>query len=90
MVQVFQQTDWSGGSGQTGPISNPGNKFDTADANINYASTACTPTLDSSVTFGYNASCVLSSSGTYIYATATFTLPAILHHVLVALISAFV
>jgi len=37
--QVFQQTDWSGGSGQTGPISNPGNKFDTADSNINYAST---------------------------------------------------
>jgi len=37
--QVFQQTDWSGGSGQTGPISNPGNKFDTTDSNINYAST---------------------------------------------------
>jgi len=37
--QVFQQTDWSGGSGQTGPISNPGNEFDTADSNINYAST---------------------------------------------------
>lgn len=38
--QVFQQTDWSGGSGQTGPISNPGNEFDAADSNINYASTA--------------------------------------------------
>jgi len=37
--QVFQQTDWSGGSGQTGPISNSGNEFDTADSNINYAST---------------------------------------------------
>jgi hypothetical protein len=37
--QTFWQTDWSGGSGQTGPISNPGNKFDTADSNINYAST---------------------------------------------------
>ncbi|MFA5392118.1 MAG: hypothetical protein WC306_00275 [Candidatus Paceibacterota bacterium] len=37
--QVFQQTDWSEGSGQTGPISNSGNKFDTADSNINYAST---------------------------------------------------
>jgi len=37
--QVFQQTDWSGGSGQTGPISNPGNRFDTADSNINCAST---------------------------------------------------
>ena len=38
--KVLHQTDgWSGGSGQTGPISNPGNKFDTADSNINYAST---------------------------------------------------
>ena len=37
--KVFHQTDWSGGEGQTGPISNPGNKFDTADSNINYAST---------------------------------------------------
>jgi len=37
--KVFHQTDWSGGSGQVGPISNPGNKFDTADSNINYAST---------------------------------------------------
>ena len=37
--QVFQQTDWSGGSGQTGPISNSGNEFDTADSNVNYAST---------------------------------------------------
>jgi len=37
--KVLHQTDWSGGSGQAGPISNPGNKFDTADSNINYAST---------------------------------------------------
>ena len=37
--KVLHQTDWSEGSGQTGPISNPGNKFDTADSNINYAST---------------------------------------------------
>jgi len=37
--KVFQQTDWSGGSGQTGPLPNPGNKFYTADSNINYAST---------------------------------------------------
>ena len=37
--QTFHQADWSGGSGQTGPIPNPGNKFDTADSNINYAST---------------------------------------------------
>jgi len=37
--KVLHQTDWSGGEGQTGPISNPGNKFDSADSNINYAST---------------------------------------------------
>ncbi len=37
--QVIQQTDWAGGPGQTGPIPNPGNKFDTSDSNINYAST---------------------------------------------------
>ena len=37
--QTFWQTDWSGGSGQTGPIPNPGNRFDAADSNINYAST---------------------------------------------------
>jgi len=37
--QTFWQTDWSGGGGQTGPISNTSNKFDTADANINYATT---------------------------------------------------
>ena len=36
---TFAQTDWSGGSGQSGPISTPNNKFDTADSNINYAST---------------------------------------------------
>ncbi len=29
--RVFQQTDWSGGSGQTGPVPNPGNKFDSSD-----------------------------------------------------------
>ncbi len=36
--QVLQQTDWSGGPGQTGPLPNSGNKFDTS-TNINYAST---------------------------------------------------
>ncbi|HPP64901.1 MAG TPA: hypothetical protein PK418_01860 [Candidatus Paceibacterota bacterium] len=36
--QVLQQTDWSGGPGQTGPIPNSGNKFDTS-TNIDYAST---------------------------------------------------
>ncbi|MDD3427591.1 MAG: prepilin-type N-terminal cleavage/methylation domain-containing protein [Caldisericia bacterium] len=37
--QIFHQTDWSEGSGQAGPISNPGNLFASADSNINYAST---------------------------------------------------
>ena len=37
--QVLNQTDWSGGPNQTGPIPYPGNKFDSADSNINYAST---------------------------------------------------
>lgn len=36
--KALNQTDWSGGSGQIGPISNPYNKFDTS-SNINYAST---------------------------------------------------
>jgi len=33
--QVFNQTDWSGGSGQTWPVVNPGNRFDTASSLIN-------------------------------------------------------
>lgn len=37
--KTLLQTDWSEGDGQTGPISNPGDKFDSADSNINYAST---------------------------------------------------
>jgi len=37
--QVLNQTDWSGGPNQTGPIPYPDNKFDSADSNINYAST---------------------------------------------------
>ena len=37
--KVLYQTDWSGGGGRTGPIPSLGNKFDTADSNINYAST---------------------------------------------------
>jgi len=48
--KVFQQTDWSGGSGQTGPIPNPGNKFDSSD-NIDYSTsgqiTMATTTSDS-------------------------------------------
>jgi hypothetical protein len=37
--QTFHQTDWSEGNGQAGPIPNPGSLFDSADSNINYAST---------------------------------------------------
>jgi len=37
--------------------------------------TACTNNLGSSVTFGYDASCVLSSSGIYIYTTTAITAP---------------
>ena len=37
--QVLNQADWSGGPNQTGPIPYPDNKFDSADSNINYAST---------------------------------------------------
>jgi type II secretory pathway pseudopilin PulG len=37
--QAFHQTDWSEGGGQAGPIPNPGSLFDSADSNINYAST---------------------------------------------------
>jgi len=48
--KVFHQTDWSGGEGQTGPISNPGNKFDTADSNINYASTTGQITMTTATT----------------------------------------
>ncbi len=48
--KVLHQTDWSGGEGQTGPISNPGNKFDTADSNINYASTTGQITMTAATT----------------------------------------
>ena len=48
--KVLHQTDWSGGEGQTGPISNPGNKFDTADSNINYASTTGQITMTTATT----------------------------------------
>jgi len=37
--QAIHQTDWSGGDGQTGPTANPGDTFDSADVNINHAST---------------------------------------------------
>ena len=36
--KTLHQEDWSGGNGQTGPISNPGDKFDSS-SNIDYAST---------------------------------------------------
>jgi hypothetical protein len=58
--QVFQQTDWSGGSGQTGPISNPGNKFDTS-SNINYSSTTGQITLATTTSAGELTSSILDT-----------------------------
>ena len=51
--QVMHQTDWSGGSGQTGPLPNPGNKFD-SQTNIEYSTvgqiTMATTTSDAELT----------------------------------------
>ena len=47
--KTLHQTDWSGGSGQTGPISNAGNKFDTF-SNIDYASTTGQITMTTATT----------------------------------------
>lgn len=47
--KTLHQTDWSGGSGQTGPIPNPGNKFDTF-SNIDYASTTGQITMTTATT----------------------------------------
>ena len=47
--KTFHQTDWSGGSDQTGPISNTGNKFDTF-SNIDYASTTGQITMTTATT----------------------------------------
>ena len=47
--KTLHQTDWSGGSGQTGPISNPGNEFDTS-SNINHASTTGQITMTTATT----------------------------------------
>jgi len=58
--QVFHQTDWSGGSGQTGPISNPGNKFDTS-SNINYSSTTGQITLATTTSAGELTSSILDT-----------------------------
>lgn len=53
---VFHQTDWVGGSGQAGPISNPGTKYDTATnitdsaaGQITMATTTSDGTLISSI-----------------------------------------
>ena len=35
--QVFQQTDWLGGSGQTGPITTPNSQYDSATSISNPA-----------------------------------------------------
>jgi len=58
--QVFQQTDWSGGSGQTGPISNPGNKFATS-TNINCTSTPDQITLAATTSPGELISSILDT-----------------------------
>jgi hypothetical protein len=54
--QTFHQTDWSEGEGQTGPIPNPGNSFDsesnidfTTEGQITMATTTSDGTLVSSV-----------------------------------------
>ena len=54
--KVFHQTDWSGGSGVTGPVSNPSNKYDTSTnikistiGQITMATTTPDGTLTSSI-----------------------------------------
>jgi prepilin-type N-terminal cleavage/methylation domain-containing protein len=37
--RVFNQTDWSGGSGQEGPLTDPNNKFASSTSNIDFVST---------------------------------------------------
>ena len=36
---IFIQTDWSGGGGQTGPITSINNQFDTSTSNIDFSTT---------------------------------------------------
>lgn len=59
----------------TSPDSKDQNCNGTADEVDTGYCTACTYNLGTSVTFGYNASCVLSSSGTYIYTRTAITAP---------------
>ena len=58
--KVMQQTDWSGGSGQTGPLPNPGTKFDTS-TNINYASTSGQISLATTTQTGELTSSILDT-----------------------------
>jgi type II secretory pathway pseudopilin PulG len=48
--KLFTQTDWSGGSGQTGPITEPNNKF-ASSTNITYAASSS----QTSASAGYNS-----------------------------------
>ena len=52
--KVFRQTDWSGGSGQEGPITSENNEFATS-TDINYGSSAST------VSAGYNSPTTLAN-----------------------------
>jgi len=75
---VFHQTDWVGGSGQTGPVSNPGDKYDTSTniatstaGQITMATTTSDGTLISSildtgvpVNAGFNSLLWQGNSGT--------------------------
>jgi type II secretory pathway pseudopilin PulG len=36
---IFVQTDWTGGGGQTGPITSTNNQFDTSTSNIDFSTT---------------------------------------------------
>jgi len=56
---VFHQTDWAGGSDQTGPISNPGTKYDTA-TNIT-DSAAGQITIATTTASGFLTSSILDS-----------------------------
>ncbi len=57
--------------GSTAYTTSPDGKDQNCDGTVDEADsgycTSCTVNLGASVTFGYNASCVFSSSGTYIY-----------------------
>jgi len=64
--QTFHQTDWSEGDGQTGPIPNPGNLFDTAsniDISVEGQITMATTTSDSTLVSSILDSGVVGGAG---------------------------